>query len=267
MSEGATNRFRMFIDESGSHSTKRLDLPANRYLCLLGLIFSKSEERDLKSSFVDFKLAHFGTVEVVLHRDDIVNGDGDFSFLKAVSAREIFDSDLLELADGLHFSAVCAIIDKVEHVRRYRVWKKEPYHYCLEILLERFVMHMNDLDGKGDIVIEARNPKLDAKLKKTFQYLYNYGTSDGSRPRMAASQIQKRMTSREIKIREKRANIAGLQLADIFANPACSAARLIRENCPISQSVGGQYAQILEWSKYRRSDAGVIDGWGRKWLP
>lgn len=30
---------------------------------------------------------------------------------------------------------------------------------------------------------------------------------------------------------------------------------------------GGKIAGILEESKYNRSPAGEIDGWGRKWLP
>jgi hypothetical protein len=226
-------RYRMFIDESGNQSTKRLDIPANRYLGLIGLIFSDFEERDLIESFNDFKLGHFNTTQVVLHRDDIIKGTGVFRFLKNATARNLFDLDLLALAESLNFSAVCAIIDKVEHVQRYRVWKKEPYHYCLEILLERFVMYLDDCNGVGDIMIESRDKKLDAKLRRTFRYLRNRGTSDGAVIRMNARRIQNRMTSDEIKIREKQANIAGLQLADIFASPACSAARLIRQNQPI----------------------------------
>jgi hypothetical protein len=262
-----TARFRMFIDESGSHTTKRLDDPANRYLCLIGLIFGDLEEHDLIESLRRFKIKHFGNAEVVLHRDDIVKRRGQFEVLKDRAKSQCFDSELLALAENVKYSAVSVTIDKLEHVQRYKVWNKEPYHYCLEVLLERFVMHLDHNNGCGDIMIEARDKKLDAKLRRPYQYLYTQGTSDGLALRMPAKRIQARMTSREIKIRSKTANIAGLQLADIFANPACAAARTIRERRPIPASFGGKLVEILEVLKYRRSADGKIEGFGRKWLP
>ena len=34
-----------------------------------------------------------------------------------------------------------------------------------------------------------------------------------------------------------------------------------------SRHFGGRIAAILEADKYHRNAAGVIEGWGRKWLP
>jgi hypothetical protein len=84
---------------------------------------------------------------------------------------------------------------------------------------------------------------------------------------MPAIQIQKRMTSREIKIKNKSANVAGLQFADLFANPACYAARMAREQKPLADSFGSRLIQVLDESKYRRWYDGTILGYGLKWLP
>ena len=74
-------------------------------------------------------------------------------------------------------------------------------------------------------------------------------------------------TSKELKVKLKANNIAGLQLADLIAHPSFKATLARHQKQPLASNFGGQIAQILEDMKYYRSPDGQIDGWGRKWLP
>ena len=62
---------------------------------------------------------------------------------------------------------------------------------------------------------ESRGKKEDMRLKKSFQGIWEHGTDH-----MEAKQFQELLTSKELKVKPKANNIAGLQLADIIAYPA-----------------------------------------------
>jgi hypothetical protein len=79
--------------------------------------------------------------------------------------------------------------------------------------------------------------------------------------------FQQHLTSKELKLKNKADNIAGLQLADLIAHPSFKATLLRQKGEPLPDNFGGRVAAILEGGKYRCSPAGKIDGWGRKWLP
>jgi hypothetical protein len=84
---------------------------------------------------------------------------------------------------------------------------------------------------------------------------------------MSAADMQKALSTRELKLERKQANVFGLQLADLLAHPACVAHRCRRGNRPLPANFGGRISGVLEM-KYRRSPYGNrIDGYGRKWLP
>ena len=70
-------------------------------------------------------------------------------------------------------------IDKLEHLSRYQVWRHAPYHYCLEVLLERYVLFLHYRGLRGDIMVESRNATLDGKLKNSFGHCIEaaHGTS------------------------------------------------------------------------------------------
>ncbi len=84
---------------------------------------------------------------------------------------------------------------------------------------------------------------------------------------MRPEEFAARLTSRQLKVKAKANNIAGLQLADLLAHPSFRATLARHQGEPLPNNFGGQIAQILEDSKYSRSLRGRIEGWGRKWLP
>jgi hypothetical protein len=109
---------------------------------------------------------------------------------------------------------------------------------------------------------ESRGGKEDRRLKDSFERVCE-GGSDFVPP----DQFAAHLTSRQLKVKSKANNIAGLQIADIVAHPSFRATLARREGKPLATNFGGQIAQMLEESKYHRNPAGVIEGWGRKWLP
>jgi hypothetical protein len=68
-------------------------------------------------------------------------------------------------------------------------------------------------------------------------------------------------------IREKAANIAGLQLADLIANPCLRSLICDREKQEMTADFGARVVEIIKKNKYRRRYDGLISGVGTKWLP
>ena len=76
------------------------------------------------------------------------------------------------------------------------------------------------------------------------------------------------MTSSELKVKPKSADIAGLQLADLIAHP--SRREILLDNQLIANTpdiFGDKICAILRANKYMRSRSGQIQGYGKKLLP
>ena len=61
---------------------------------------------------------------------------------------------------------VTAVIDRFAHLGQYHQWAKDPYHYCLAVLIERYVMWLGS--RTGDVMAESRGRKEDMRLKEEF---------------------------------------------------------------------------------------------------
>lgn len=199
---------------------------------------------------------------MIFHRKELLNKRYPFNELKNPLIEEQFNTSLLALLDLTEYKVVTVVIDKLEHMMKYDVWRYDPYHYCQEILVERFVLWLKDNDSTGDVLAESRGGKEDIRLKDSFEQIYETGS------RFVQSEIfQTCLTTRQLKIKAKSNNIAGLQLADLIAHPSYKAILARKQNQALPENFGGQIAQILEAKKYLRSPSGKIDGWGRKLLP
>lgn len=199
---------------------------------------------------------------VILHRKEMVNQRPPFHVLRDPEVQADFNRELLALLTGLNYTVITAVIDKLEHNRKYEIWRFDPYHYCLTVLVERFTKWLERADAQGDVMAESRGGKEDRRLKSSFTNVYESGTSY-----LAPELIQQRLSSRQLKVKSKSNNIAGLQLADIIAHPSFRATLARHEKQSLPANFGGQIAEVLEREKYDRSPQGRIDGWGRKWLP
>ena len=148
------------------------------------------------------------------------------------------------------YTVFTVVIDKLEHQNRYGVWRFDPYHYCLHVLIERFVLWLERKGAEGDVLAESRGGTEDRRLKASFERAYEQGTSF-----LDATRIQSRLTSRQMKVKSKANNIAGLQIADLVAHPSFKATMARRNHERLADNFGGKIAEILEATKYDRNSA------------
>jgi hypothetical protein len=259
-------KFRLYVDEVGNPDlgASRIN-ENNRYLSLTGLIMSLDYVRDVAHPRLeDFKRRYFGEhpdQQVTLHRKELVNKRPPFEALRDPATRDAFNLELLGLIEGLDYLVITAVIDKREHLDRYQTWVYDPYHYCLMVILERYVLWLHGCRERGDVMAESRGGSEDRWLKDEFARIYQTSAAVGN------NRFAERLTSSQLKVKPKSANIAGLQLADMIAHPSHTATKARHEDAPLADNFGGRIAAILEASKYRRRWDGRIGGYGRKWLP
>ena len=108
-------------------------------------------------------------------RTDIMNFRGPFSKLRDPIARHGFDFDLQRMLYRLPFRIITVVIDKRAHTDHY-VSAKEAYHYCAEVLLERYCLYVQSQNAVGDVVVEARGKAEDRQLSKVWAEFYEKGT-------------------------------------------------------------------------------------------
>ncbi len=259
-------KYRMYVDEVGNSDLGASQDPNHRYLSLTGVILElEYVDAVVFSAIESLKRKYFGShpdEPVILHRKELVNKNFPFQALRDPTVALEFDREFLSLLRDLEYVVITVVIDKLEHQQRYHVWRFDPYHYCLTVLVERYVLWLKRRNVVGDVMAESRGGKADRRLKDSFERVYSRG-SDFVTP----EEFAQCLSSRELKVKPKANNIAGLQLADVVAHPSFRASLASHNHESLLANLGGQVAEILETSKYNRSPSGEIDGWGRKWLP
>lgn len=111
-------------------------------------------------------------------------------------------------------------------------------------------LYLRERGAQGRVVAESRNAVFDADLRHEFDRLMNRKVSY-----VRASHLRSRIMGLEF--REKRENLAGLQIADLMATPI---SRFV-----IGKRTYEDFAVVEE--KLRRSAAGNYRGYGLKILP
>ncbi len=259
-------KHRIYIDETGNPDLKSSDNPNQRFLSLTGVIISLDYVKnylhnDMEKLKQDFFSSHPDD-PIILHRKEMVNKRSPFHVLKQSRIEKKFNHKLLSKLDEWEFTVISVLVDKKEHRDLYKTWQYDPYHYCLAILLERYIMFLEQNKVVGDVIIESRGKKEDSRLKKSFSELYEKGTQY-----IDAQSFQENLTSSQLKVKPKSNNISGLQLADILAHPSRND-MLRRFDFEEKQNTtfGDKIIHILE-KKYHRNMEGKIIGYGIKKLP
>jgi hypothetical protein len=259
-------RYRLYLDESGHHDYNLLEDPARRFLALLGVWFLQNPDYvAFADGLVALKRDVFGPrpdKPVVLHRSDIINRKGPFGVLCDASEERLFNAGLLKLVGDAKFRMVCVVIDKQRHLEQYAS-PFHPYHFCLAAMLDRYSGWLNYKNAVGDVVAEARGRVEDRQLEQAYRRVYESGTFSI----FGHVHHQRALTSHDIKVRPKSANIAGLQLADILAHPVRQA---MLHECGLSPASAGFFgSELLKAAdaKFNRNEkTGVIEGYGQVWL-
>ena len=258
-------RYRLYIDESGDHSYNLLDDPSHRYLALLGVWFRQADDYvEFADNLSNFKRQIFGPrpdKPVILHRADIINRKGPFGLLRDAEIRAMFDAGLLELIRRAKFTLMCVVIDKQAHSAKYAS-PFHPYHYCLAAMLDRYSGWLNYKNAVGDVIAESRGREEDLQLKQAYRRVYESGTL-----LFDYRHHQRALTSRDIKVQPKAANIAGLQLADLLAHPVKQACLLEKQLVTDAGEVFGKELCMVVQAKFNVHEwRGQVEGYGRVWL-
>lgn len=214
--------YRLYVDESGDHhfydfSNPKNNAPSLRYLALMGVAFDEEERLRASEEFEQLKRKHFGydpDNPVILHRLDIINKKGPFRPLRNAAKEQAFNEELLGFLGKLDCILFLIIIDKKTHFEKHGELAFHPYHYSLTALMERYCGFLNFRNRRGDIMAESRGGKEDKYLKEEYRCRFEHGTYF-----LSSGVFQKALTSKEIKLNKKEANIFGLQVADLLAHP------------------------------------------------
>lgn len=260
--------YRVYIDEVGNHDLIHADDPNQRFLSLTGVILeSVYTLRVLQPEMDQIKRDFFQSdpdERVIFHRKKLINRRPPFHPLRNLETEQRFNLVLLTALARWEYHVITVVIDKKAHRDQYQVWHYHPYHYCLQVLLERFVLFLHYGDHRGDVMVESRGGKEDGKLKDSYACLYERGTDH-----IPPERWQVRLTSSELKVKPKSANIAGLQLSDLIAHPSRREVLIEHQMLVDDRDIfGDQICAILRQSKYHRNGrTGQIEGYGKKLLP
>jgi hypothetical protein len=260
------SKYRIYVDEVGNPDLKSSENFDHRFLSLTGVIIDLDYVRKiLFSEFEKLKADYFDyhpDEPIIFHRKELLKKKPPFSNLQHKEVEQKFNAELLDKLRSWRFSVISVLIDKQEHDQRYSTWKYDPYHYCQEILLERFRLYLDINNAKGDVMFESRGSKEDMRLKKSFRRIIESGTNN-----LNPADLQEHFTSKELKVKPKTANISGLQIADLLAHPA---RRWFYKNVlnldDGKVTFGDKIIEILDHDKFFRYN-GKIYGYGAKKLP
>lgn len=255
-------KYRIYIDEVGNPDLESSDNPNHRFLSLTGIIlgldYVKSvlhpQMEALKAKYFDYHPDE----PIVFHRKEMVSALSPFHNLKAPDIRAKFDRELLTLLRSWQYIVISVCLDKKKHKETYTTWRYDPYHYCLEMLLERYVHFLERGDACGDAMAESRGGKEDRRLKDSFHRLWERGTHF-----IEAERLQATLTSKQLKVKPKANNISGLQLADLLAHPSRN--EILRENKLLSSNLAPFARSIIKilQDKYDREQDRV---YGKKFI-
>ena len=260
---------RMYVDENGHHNLREdLTNNNNRYLCLTGIVMKMSEHDNLTEKLNALKLKYFDSTDVILHRHELIPARYPFESLKNDLIRDNFNTDLLRIITDHRYGVISVVIDKKALVDKYTILKAyDPYALALEYLMQRYqywiqeYIMIND-HIYGDIMAESRGGREDKLTKETYRLMYE---GKGYNELKNAEQY---FSSREIKLRKKKDNIAGLQFVDLLSHPARRYI-LMQNNLAhnIKQtSFEQKVVDILVKAKFRRQ-SGIIEDYGTKFFP
>jgi hypothetical protein len=202
----------MFLDESGNHGLIKVD-PLYPLFVLGGIICDQVyAETEIEARVRSLKRDLFGDESLILHTADMMRNRAGFERMHVPSFRKAVIEAINQLMQDLEYQVVACVIQKDAHLARYGIAALDPYLLSLDVLVERFCFELQDEMTQGFIVAEKRSPVLDRELDLAWLNLKVHGTRY-----LQAKTINERVS--HLITRDKRENIAGLQLADLVVSP------------------------------------------------
>ena len=210
---GGTSKYIGFLDECGDHSLEKIDPDFPIFVLALVVMERQAYVENIIPALGRLKLGYWNHEGVNLHSRDIRKSADPFSFLMDAGKRTRFQDELTALMRDLPFTLFITGIKKTEHKARYAD-RLNPYEVALTYTLERVLHFMQGVNERElPLVAEARGKKEDASLEQAFYKTMTTGTYYHPAPEFKALECP-------LVFREKKDNIAGIQLADLCAHPS-----------------------------------------------
>lgn len=255
--------YRLYVDESGTHSYSISQQADKRYLALTGVAIRQDIiETALQPGMRKLKalVSPDPDEKFTLHREEIIQRSGPYAKLADPAMEARWNQTIFSLVDGIDFTLFTVVIDKIAHKTKY-FNPAHPYHYCLEVLLEKYVSFLSSVDSRGDVLAEARGKVEDEALRNEYSRLYENGTDY-----VKSEVMQARLTSKKVKLKPKD-SIAGLELADLIVLASKLDVLLISNKAErINSKFMQQLIPKIQPKYYRNRLTGKISGYGKKMI-
>lgn len=258
--------YRMYIDDTRDVENAATNDPKRRFASITGVVVEKDYyNSQLAPRFAAMKETHFGLTRKsrppILHRHDVMAKKGCFACLEDPARERAWNDHCLRLYRQADYRVITASVDKIGFYFKYPKWNEDIYFLLVKTLLERYFFFLQSECATGDVLAEQRG-KSDKRLKLKFRETLDNGTGY-----ITAADLNKCITSKEIKIKPESDDIAGLQLADLLAATSFSHCQKIYANGRGPLGFSQEVANILETTKYHRDKRGNPDKFGRVWRP
>lgn len=199
----------VYVDESGDHSLTSIN-PDFPIFVLAFCVFHKRHYSEMIIPAVEkLKFNYFGHDSVVLHENEIRRQKGQFIFLSQRPVRQEFMGQLDSIMETSNFILIACVVDKVR-VPSSEVKVSNPYHialgFCLNAL-RGFLAEKQQDQFKTHVIVERRGRLEDRELELEFRRVCD-GHHSG-----------KESWPFDVVFADKKANLTGLQLADLVARP------------------------------------------------
>ncbi len=212
-------KWRLYIDESGDHTYKHIDNLDTRYLGLTGvLIIKEYYDKHIQPKLENLKHRFFKydpDDPPILIRSAIKHRKRWFYVLQDEELNGKWEEELLNFIGDLNDYAqvFTVVIDKKKHLDNYPSHTFDPYAYSLSVLLNRIRGFLVKNGEQADIIAESRGKVEDQQIKKAYLDLRKIGSYYGN----TGEYYKKAYPKEELVIKRKDNNVAGLQIADVFA--------------------------------------------------
>lgn len=160
------------------------------------------------------------------------------------------------------YTVVAVGIDKIAFYAQHAGWNGSIYETLVGNAIERYFYFLRGR-GTGDVMAEATNSPLDQKLKHLYSKFWQNGTDH-----ISGDKLRPVLSSKEIKIKPKSQDVAGLQFADLLASTCFSHCKRIYADGPAFDPFAMSVADLIEREKfYRNPKTRDPHGYGRVWRP
>jgi hypothetical protein len=198
----------VYVDESGDHGTATIDAGYPVFVLLFAIFKKSSYINRFVPAIGNLKFRLFGHDGVIFHEREIRKDLGPFAVLRDPDRKAQFFEEVTEIIERTPFEVIATVHDKRALLPGAAAG--HLYHEALRFGLERLYDHVRATQQHATtthVVCEARGGNEDRELTVAFQ-------------RACAGQNEHRAPLPfNLVVTDKRANSAGLQLADLMARP------------------------------------------------